>query len=274
MMEILSSLLYRLKRNKLFYILLGVSFLLTLLSYGLLAALVDLAETDLASLAEGLGGLGFGSSPLHFMTDGLNPSANLYLLAIISICIFLCKEFSNGTMRNVILANKSRTQMYFAYYLIAFLMCLCFLLLNLVETGVIYGLSFGFGELTASQIASGILVIIALSVCTSLFVVSAIIFFLFVTRKTGATVVLSILVASLLPSLVITIAQFAGLFAMIEGDIVNDYAISWVPFYQLSLFDPTAINPKYAAHIAIDMLGLSAIFGSLGYVIFRKANLK
>ena len=270
MINILQTEFFRLKKNVLFWVLLGVCALLPLVS-----ALLELAIFSGMSAidtgveydniwevikASNLGGAALSSIP--------NLSADLQLFGVICTSIFLCKEFSGGTFRNMILANRSRRDLYLSYLLMAVTIGTCFLGVEFVSTLLFDGVIFGFGSMSAANVVSACVLSLTLGLISVIFVQSMVCMFMFATRKLA--------VALACPLAVIFALGF--IFSFVETGsqlgMINATNMSWIPLYNLNMLDLTAIDGALIGKILLYLLPLTALFGGLGWIAFRKADLK
>lgn len=276
MINILRVEFFRLKKSKLFWIMLGVTaalpiisalattLLLSLLDFimgeGNMGSLVDImrASNTTSSVLSGLGTVGYGAT----------------LFPLITAAVVLSKEFADGTMRNAILANKKRSELYFAYLIIALIVGVAYMLAFIVVTLVIIAPIFGFGGLSAGKIASAIFCSLALGICSILFAQSSVCMFLFGVRKQWATILFPLLIVMLVPDIFNTIIIILSTGMGINGQTISNTTISWLPFVNAQLYDAGAINGSYVGRIAMYYLLFAAIFNVIGYFTFDKADLK
>ena len=271
MINILHTEFFRLKKNTLFWVLLGVCALLPLLS-----ALLELAIfSGMSALENGveyenmwevirtsnLGGAAISSIP--------NLSADLQLFGLICTSIFLCKEFSGGTFRNMILANHSRRDLYLSYMLMAVTIGACFLGVAFVSTLLFNGVIFGFGTMKVASIVSVCVLSLTLGLISVMFVQSMMCMFMFATRKLAVALACPLAISVFVPAFIFSFVNVAG-----QLELVSTKDMSWIPLYNINLLDLTAIDGALIGKILLYLLPLTALFGVLGWVAFRKADLK
>lgn len=273
MLSILRTELFRLKKSTMFWVMLGVCFGLPLL--GLFIILVSVSavknaqpNADFLSLLREVG----------LLQESLNNYASLMsdytLLSIICSAIFLSKEFSDGTVRNVLLANKKREQLYFSYQLIALLIGAAFVTASFVSLMLFYAPIFGFGALTAGEAASACFCSYALGLISVLFCQTCVCMFLFAVRKQGATIAFPLLICIFAPVL---IEIFYGVYVMsqsIAGNAPSEALASWLPFMNASLYKSDSIDGGLVGKIIMYYLVFSGVFVGAGYGTFIKADLK
>ena len=271
MINILQTEFFRLKKSKLFWALLGVTAALPLIS-----ALVSLAVNYFAMdvfQEQGIE-LSFGEMirNSNMFGQGLSSVTSLTgdtFLALICTSIFLCKEFSSGTFHNMLLANKSRLQLYLSYMTVAVVIGAAYLGVSFVSTFVFWAAIFGFGSLSATTVITACLIALAMGLVSTIFVQTMMCMFMFGTRKMAVTIVCPLVISIIVPSLVLSFVQsFTTLGLMTDADL------SWMPMYNTSLLLVTAPDAALVGKILMYNIPLSVLFGFMGWVTFRKADLK
>lgn len=279
MLDVLNTQLYRLKRSKLFWWMFGVCGVLPLLGmllttglFNFLGAMLDDAEMGLleALRAEG-GGVIILSSLGGFSSLSSNPA----LFSVIASSIFLSGEFSDGPIRNMILANKSRTQIFLSFLSISLIIGFSCLAVAFVSSLTFYGIAFGFAGVTATEALNGIFSTLFLAMISVAFAQACVCMFLFVTRKTGGTVAFPILVIILLPSIVTGIVEMDIAMKALVGEVTVDVqALAWIPLYNVELFDAANVDGALVGKIALYNAPIAALFAFFGWLAISKADLK
>lgn len=271
MISVFKTEMFRLKRSKLFWIMLGVCAILPCLSALFLAAL---GVNDTESVGGIMELMGQEISVVSSLSSFASLMSDSSLFALICSAIVLCREFTHGTMRNVLLANKSRTQMFFAYFLTALLIGTAYYVTEFVFTLALTGAVLGFGSLTTAQATSSVFVCFALGLCSVLFVQSCVCMFLFCTRKQAGTIAFPLLICILVPGIVEMIVTYFIVAHAIVGDVVGDAALRFVPFYNATTFNASTIDTWQVIMIVFYDLLFSGVFTIAGYFTFKKADLK
>lgn len=271
MISVFKTEMFRLKKSKLFWIMLGVCAILPCLSALFLAAL---GVGDAESLDGVLIILGSELSAISSLSSFATLMSDSSLFALICSAIVLCREFTNGTMRNVILANKSRTQLFFAYFLTALIIGTAYFATEFVFTLALMGKILGFSNLTAAQATSSVFVCFALGLGSVLFVQSCVCMFLFCTRKQAATIAFPLLICILAPSIMELIVSAVMISKAADGVLVSNVALRFVPFYNTMIFNASKIDGVHVGMIALYDALFTTVFTVAGYFTFRKADLK
>lgn len=275
MIDILRVEFFRLIKSKLFWIMLAICFAAPIL--------LSLALVGLVSLIDAIGGTDSNNISYLLHTIGVTPltlselpnvSGNIFLLSLISSSVILSKEFTDGTMRNAILANKSRKQLFFAYLIVAIFIGIAYLLTYFISTLIFVLPIFGFNDLPAGDAATGFLCSLALGICAVVFVQTCVIMFLFSVRKQWATVLFPILITRFVPALFSIIVSIITVGEAFQGNTLSEAFISWMPFVNASLFNAAAVNGALVGKILLYYAIFSGVFIVSGYFTFEKADLK
>jgi len=277
MISILQTELFRLRKSKIFWIMLGLCVALPLLSLALTlstAGIIDgiIENTPGAgSLIDLLREMDLTNFALSDFSTLLNDAA---FMALICTSVVLSKEFTDGTMRNVILANKSRRQTYFSYLITAVAVGTLYMLTYFAVIMVVYAPIYGFGSSTAGEAASACFCSLALGLISLIFVETCMCMFLFGVRKQWATILFPILICIFAPAITTTIVTVINAIMSATGSIVSDAVISWIPFVNASLYNAAKIDGGLVGKIALYYLLFSALFVVCGYFTFEKTDLK
>lgn len=275
MINLLKSLFFRLKYSKMFWILFGVAAAMPLLEMLLLLGLGSSLET--LESTSGVGAMdAMRSQNLAAMElSGLCSVMPTHsLLAVICTSIFLSRDFSNGTFRNVLVANHSRLQLYFAHLTVALTVGTCFLGATLVSDLVFMGSVFGFAEMTATQIVVAVFISLGMGLASCAFAQTLMCMLLFASRKLAVALACTIVICLALPSLIATIVAFVETLDIMLNRPENIANLSWVPLVNAEMMDVANPDGALVGKILLYILPLTALFVTLGWTGFRKANLK
>lgn len=274
MTNILKTQFYRLKKSKLFWTLFGVTAVLPLITmlllWGMLGLLNTLEQTDF-DIAEFGRSLGLSSAALSEYGQLIHMSA---LLAVICSAIFLSRDFSYGTFRNAIVANHSRLELYLSHLLIALTIGASFMCVSMLSTIIFFGASFGFVGMSAAKVFGAIALAFAMGLITTIFVQSMMCMFLFATRRLAPTLACTIVICLVAPSIFETIVQLLQLFEIFAPDNAMNLNLTWVPLYNATLLDVGSPDGALVGKILLYIVPLEILFVFLGWIGFRKADLK
>lgn len=269
MIHILKTEMFRLKKSGLFWAMLGVVATMPLVS-----VMINLLGVMVMDPAE----MGIEMNVWQYIRtldvtvlslSGLPSLTGDSLFALICTSVFLSKEFGGGTFRNMLLANRSRKDLYISFLLIAVTIGAAYLGASFVSTLLFNALVFGFGTIGAAKVVTACVLSLTLGLISVIFLQSMMCMFMFGTRKLAVALacplVFCIFAPAMLYSFVETFAQFG---------IVTEADMSWVPLYNLNMLDFTAIDGALIGKILLYLIPLTALFVSLGWITFRKADLK
>lgn len=271
MINIIKVELFRLKKSKITWVMLGLT-----VASPLLMALLSIIANGL--FAGSLENLGIALRSVDLTTQLLGDTSALLgdssMWALIATAVVLSKEFVDGTMRNVILANKSRAELYFGYLITSLIVACAYLFAYLFTTLAIVAPIFGFSNLNAGQAITAVLCSLALGLIAIAFVQSCMCMFMFGVRKQWATILLPILVCLFAPSIFEIIVQIIA-FAMLHvGQPISEEALRFVPFINLEFLDLTNIDGAVAGMHILYCAVFTAVFVVSGYYTFKKSDLK
>lgn len=276
MINILRTEFFRLKKSKPFWIFFGIccglpllSALLNLAMAGIIESITELPE--MSDLAELLRSLNVTTTTLSDLSSLMSDAA---LFSLICSSVFLSKEFTDGTMRNVLLANKSRKEMFFSYLIVAIVIGVSYLTAFFAATMLFIATLFGFGDLSAGAAVSACFCSFALGIFATIFVQTCVTMFLFAVRKQWATILFPILICMFAPAIFTLIVQIISNILIVNGEIISNTTISWIPFANVTIYDAGKIDGGLIGKIALYYLLFSGIFVVSGYFTFEKADLK
>lgn len=273
MIDIIKVELYRLKKSSLFWVMLGLTAATPILSIflnSLLYAVVGAVGDTSANLLESLREANLTAALLQNMT---NISGDIALWSIIATAVVISKEFVDGTMRNVMLANKSRAELYFGYLLTSFIVSVTYLTAFLAVTLVIVAPIFGFGGAAAGKVVSGILCSFAMGILAMAFTEACVCMFVFAVRKQWAAILFPLLVWYA-PAVLTLIIQIV-VSAMIEQGVnMSVDFIRYLPFINVQDFNPLSIDGVIVGMNILYLVAFTAAFTCIGFFSFKKADLK
>ncbi len=270
MKGILQLQLFRLKKSTLFWVFLGLCAVLPVFNLLLILGLDALMDAigDVSLVAN------MGDSLYASMTSFASYSSNAALFAMICSSILLSREFSQGTVRNAILANKSRTQVFLSYSITALLIGASYFVTNFVFEFAMLAPVMGFGTLPAGEATSVILCSFAMGLGATLFTQSLVCIFLFGTRKQAATIAWPLVISLVGVGIVASIIEEI-LFAMeMSGKSVSQTVLDCLPFYNLYMIVGTIPNGLAMGMVILYDVVFSALFFGLGYISIKRASLK
>lgn len=254
---------FRIFRSKMFMIVCILSGAFPFLTAGLYFLVSKIVKT--AAMMPGMGSQMFTARMV--VSDAFVLSSNMGLLLPIFITVFICADVSNGTLRNKIIAGRSRTSIYFSHLISSSVISAVLILLEVLLFLGISCLIFGYG---APFDANELLRLV-------FFFVTGVMTFVF---SAAISTALSLMMKHTAPAVIITVV--AGMGISLISSVVHyaDQTLSnrWfclIPTYTNSVF--LNYGKFDAASFLIGLLSY-LIFGAaitvLGLFRFRKADLK
>lgn len=281
MTDIIKVELFRIKKSVLFWVMLAITAALPILSAVMVASLIGVV----GGIGGAVGEPDVGITAWELIRQqGLTTasfqawaqiSSNVAVLAVITSAVVLSGEFNDGTMRNVVLANKTRTEMYFGYLIVSLIMALSFLAANFATTMIVVAPIFGFGGMDAGQAVSACLTSLAMGILAILFMESCMCMFLFATRKQWITILIPLVICMAVPGVLTFLISLIVATMAVKGQNVSlTEVLRWVPFSGISLYNPANIDGVTVGMNILYMALFTAMFVVIGYFAFRKADLK
>lgn len=193
--------------------------------------------------------------------------ASIEFFIMIIACIFIGKDFSNGTMRLLVSRGKNRTQLFFSKWLALAILVTIYSLFALVVCGILFSFK-GSGSFSAHDF--GILMrCFALEWLANIASMSIFLMIAFLCRSSGSSLGVSIglwLVMDIAVTVVTTVMQISG---------GNTDWIMFMPLQQMAVATSTA---KYSATelCAAIIMPLAYIGASIGVGLstFLKRDIK
>ena len=274
MTEIIKTLLFRLKKTTYFWILLAIALLLPVfgalliyLSLKMGEALNEPIEQLMNQMLAQYGGLS------GLMSGFTSISSNPMILSIIFASVFLSAEFKSGTVRNAIIAGKSRSQLYLSYYLVALIGGFGIFVVYFLSAFVSMGLVFRFENATGNTVTE-LLYCFLLGLLAIVFVQTLVCAFLFNTRSRVLTIVIPLIICILGPGIIATIVETVSVKDIIANGYIDVYSLQYVPFYNTTLLAATKFSTANVLMIIAYYVVFSSAIFCASYFPFHKGDLK
>lgn len=278
MNNILSAEFFRLKKSKLFWAMFGVCAGLPLVSIVLeILVMLILAPMNggTITLSELWAEMRTANLTGQMLSEVPATTSDCMILAVICSSVFVSREFSFGTYRNMLLANRSRAEIYFSYLLMALTVGASYMTANMATMILFSGAMFGFGTVSALTAFTEIVTAFTMGLVAVLFVQTMMCMFLFVTRKLAVALSCPLVICIFLPSIILGIVSFASILSSIGGNSLAVGWEDWIPIYNSSTLDlSAAVDGAHVGKILMYELPLTTLFVGMGWVGFRNADLK
>ena len=241
--------------------------------FAIINPLLNKVLFDLLNLSEFLGGMMTAKS-LTF--SAFNAADNLGLIMPILIAIIVCRDFSQGTVRNKIICGKSRMSVYFSHlFSAATVICAVMLLHGLLTLGV--SICFFSYQETAFTFADfGYLMASLAFEMILYFAIAAIVTLISLIAKGTGTCILLYLAVSFGFTIVGAIFQAAAMFLVSEsaGYGIVEFINACNIYTSTLIGTGTAYTAKQVFYVLFAPALLTAASTVLGQYLFARKNLK
>ena len=281
MRNLFKAFLFRLRKDITFKVTLFIGIGLAVL-FTLIYLAIDLAAK---ALAEGDYQFMFCTGQNLFI-GSLSPAQNYGLAIPVNLISFTVLEFTQGSIRNKIIAGNSKVKIYFSLILsgliFAFALITSYALLSLALGSIIGGFDInGYVSLGVQINAEYFWKMVVLAIFAYIFITTMTIFFATLIRSIGPCIpiVILLIMGFYLAS---TIFSVVGLFGEDSEVVKNLTTIMMIfnPLHSLASSgsilgdDVIAIEDKAFIAEIINNTVYSALFVTLGVVIFKKKDVK
>lgn len=188
MINLLKADFYKLFKTKMFYILIIVCSVLTIISVGSNALLKFLAENlvdDMPIVIDGRA----------TMFSTYNLTSNVGLIIPIFIGIFTLTDIRHGTIRNKIIIGESKTKVYLSHFIVSTTFALISIIISFILSLILSLILFGYGhEFNGTEFLNFLRCLI-IGLLTFVYIASISTFFALITKSTPLTIIFTLLVA-------------------------------------------------------------------------------
>ena len=261
MRRLLKHELYKLFQSLTLKVMIAVTVGVALISSALLMLFVK-SLNDTLDL--GLGGV-FGLTGSHSVASALSsPSLHIYFAVMITLIV--CSELRSKTMKNTLLADFSRGEVYFAKFLTTITAITVLILIHTVIFVVSAIAIFGWGaQITVQSILVDVAAMFFMGLLLCCAVAAMLNFFAYLLQNT-ALVILIAVIPILINALVIETLVVLG-----SGFFQAVNKVSYFSVLSNFAADKTLTN---FAYYAVTMLVMLTGFTAGGYFVFKKKELK
>ena len=264
MINVLNTLLFRIKKSKLLFVLLAFVVVLSAVESALYLGLLNYSGEEAEMVGQLVGGDIFSLS----MSSLVRVESYAPMFTAIFVALFLGTDFSEGTIRNAVLSNKKRWQIYLAYVIVALGVGVLFVLAQAVASIVGIAATDGFADYSATEVLTGTFASVGLGILSSWVMAMGALCMLVATKKKALSLILPL--ASVIA--LSTVLEIVVLWASLQGSYIG--YMEWIPFVQLMFYSPVSVDGALIGKILL-INGLLAVGeGVLGNFVFAKAQLK
>ena len=269
MLNLIKTDLRRIIKDKLFMVIgiIGLVFAITtpLLMYAVSSMLDDQSMQML--------GMTINAKTMFFQS--FNPANDFGLVATVLLCVILCKDFSQGTIRNKIIGGKSRVEVFTSSFISStIILCGIMLIYGFLTLGV----SLIFFEYQAMQFTVndfGYAIITLVFKLMTFTVIASLVAFLSVFMKNAGLCMVVYIAITMLASIIGSVLSTAML--GVEDELIKNLLEFFVKT-NVFLSTVTGNGVTYTVYdvlcVVLSHIVLGALFYLLGVVIFKKKDIK
>ena len=269
MLSLIKTDLKRILKDKLL-IVIGILCIVFAVSTPLLLFAVSGMSEDAAQML----GMSIDAKTLFFQS--FNPANDFGLIGGILLCVILCKDFSQGTVRNKIICGKTRNQIYLANF-ISCVIVLCSLMV--IYAFITLGVSLIFFDYQATAFTAndfGYAVVSLVFKILTFVVVSALITALSVSMKNAGLCMVMYIAVTMVFSIVGT--AFMMVQPFVSDNVFLETLLEIV--VKCNVFATTVVGNGVTysvldvVYIVVSNVVFGVLFYVLGMMIFSKKDLK
>lgn len=269
MINLIKTDLRRIVKDKLFMVIGIIGLVFAVFTPLLMLGVNSMLDEESATML----GMSINAKTLFF--QAFNPANDFGLAALVLLCVILCKDFSQGTVRNKIISGKSRFSVFTSAF-VASSIILCSLML--IYAFLTLGVSLLFFEYQSTPFTAndfGYLVVTLVFKLMTFVVVSALVSLLSVLMKNAGLCMVVLLAVTMLASIVGTVLSTAII--GVEDGIVKDLleiVIKTNVFLSTVTGNDTAYTLSDVLCVVLSHIVYGVLFYTLGVVVFKKKDIK
>lgn len=274
--------LKRVFKDKLFTVVCIIAAIFALMMPLIYVAIFSLFGGDFNETNELMGVFGMSITGKSMFFSSFSISNNLGIVVPVLLAIILCKDFSQGTVRNKIIGGKSRTSVFMSMYSVCFFTLFGVVLLHALLTLLISLIFFPYQLTDFSASDMGYFFTSLLFEALLYVFIASLVSYLCVAMKNTGLAVVSYIAIIMIMSFVTPILQFSIIFLSASSSKETEIAIEIIEFIQkINIFNFTSVigtGAKYSTEEILCCI-LSPLFGSvalasLGIIKFNRKDLK
>lgn len=275
MIDLLKADLKRAVKDKLFIVLSIIAVVFAFITPLLYKFIFALMEVDAETMQELDAILGTINAKAMFF-GAFSLGNNFGFILPLFVAIIICKDFSNGTIRNKIICGKSRASIYFSLLITCAILICFFILAHAILTLLISLIFFNYQqtEFTASDFGY-LMASIGLEFIIYLLVSAILTFFITSMKNMGLSIV-CYFALSFLMIIIGSVTQTAVMFVDVDTvafKILEFFNVS-NPFMGGAIGTGVSYDIKTILYIILPNVIISAVVIVLGLLIFKKRDLK
>ncbi len=256
MSNLLRAELVKIRKSKSLKVMIGIIFGFAMFS-ALIYSTID-NKTD--------GALSFVVDGRSIFTSSFSFSNNVGIVIPIVLIMYLCVEFSNGTVRNKIIAGNSKSKIYLVNFIVVTALGALYVILNAILSFLIAVIFFDYGKAINGAEVVHILKVTLLGCLMYISLFSFVTLLAMIIKKTGVSVVLYLL-------FVIVVSVFQIVHQLEMGGVL-EFIFKVSPLGQMIVIMKDSISGMDIVKSLINNVVITGMIGTLGTVLFQKIDLK
>lgn len=265
MRQLLSFELRKLVRSKSIYICLIVMVCLKIIGVVIAKATMDMFDgfQSMVDMDE-MGGM-FSYSGIKYLLSACNGS-NMWIFMAIFVTIFICTDFTEGTMKNIVARGFGRDKIFFAKSIVICIGSILFGIVSMLVGFLSGSIAFGVGKGFSGSMAVALLVqLLALMAYTMMNVLLAVLF-----GKLGGAITLGIIIPLVYPLLIQLLDILIVLVADDPSKVRNDFFSRFTVGTNLSKISDIGASGSDIVFAAVIFGVYISLFTLLGILVIRK----
>lgn len=269
MFNLIKTDLKRIVKDKLFMVIGIIGVVFAVITPLLMLGVNSMLDEQSAAML----GMSVNAKTLFF--QAFDPTNNFGLVALILLCVILCKDFSQGTVRNKIICGKSRFSVFTSSFIASSIVLCSLMMLHAILTLGVSLIFFDYQSTPFTANDFGYLVVTLVFKLMTFVVISALITFFSVLMKNAGLCMVMLLAVTMLATIVGSVLSAAII--GVEDEIIKGVLEFFVKT-NVFLSTVTGSGITYSLSdvlcVVLSHIVYGALFYVLGVVVFRKKDIK
>jgi ABC-type transport system involved in multi-copper enzyme maturation permease subunit len=261
--NLLSAEFFKLFRRKSFYICLAILLVLIVI-FGIATKVLLESEAMPAEQLEQISMAAADMSGAKQLAATFADSDTFSLILAIFVSLFICTDYSSGTIKNTCSRGYSRFKIYLSKLVVAWFVAAVYIVLSVITRYLVYGTLFEFGTVTSGMMKE-FLVICGTEMLIYMALTSIFVFISTLTKVSGIAIAVNV-----------SLSMFVALILQLL-DMFSDLNINFSNYWLVSVgAEISRFNIAEGVIIRIVMVSgvYLAVFLALGFSLFQKEDIK
>lgn len=264
MISVISSLLYRLFRSVYFYVCLAIAVFAPLLQAGTIKLLLIFAQS-----LPGAETVALAADPLTLLAAETNVTSTMATLVVIAVGLLIGSDFSQGLVRNAIIANKKRTEIYGAYMISMVILILIYCTAGMLSASVLYISILGnIYEYSAGYYIGSAFAFYGLQLLSMTLIGTMTVFLCVGFKRVSTPLILGLLIVNVGLPLILAGSQLTVIFGTGQYE-----ALTWIPIFNLSMLTSTMDGALMAKCVVGLLIPIAALTVGMPFY-FKKTDIR